>query len=424
MGVFDKIKGLFASEKRFTGQTVKGVPYAQLMNAQYSSYGDSQLEAINKGYIQNGNVYAIINKITAQVVKSEICMYKEGKGGEMEEVETHPFLDLMSRPNPVQGYAEYIEQIVGLKQICGEVFIHFITAENGLNAGKPIETWVINPVLVTKIVCDPYGIPLEYQVGDGVNRVMLPASETIHLKSFNPDPTSNRGLSPIQAAKYLVTQNSDSYKAQSKLLQNIGASGILTVEQENNVTFGAEQAEQLQAKYYEKYGGADNYGKLVITPAAMTWQQIGMSAVDLNILESQKMTLRDICNIFNVPSVLMNDSEHSTYSNVKEARKDLITQVVLPELERFLSALDRKILPLYEKADKTEYTLKIDTDHYSELNEDMSTQATMLAASWWLTPNERREVMGYDKVEQEDMDKVYLPTGMTPIDMAGIDGEI
>jgi len=423
MGVFDRLKGLFA-QKRYTGQSVNGVPYAQMINAQYTSYGDSQLDAINKGYIQNGNVYAIVNKITSQVVKSEICMYKEGKNGENEEIEKHPFLDLLRRPNPVQGYAEYIEQMCGLYHVCGEVFVHFVISENGLSAGKPIETWVINPVLVTKIISDPFGIPLEYQVGDGVNKVILPASEVIHLKSFNPDPTSNRGLSPIQAAKYLVTQNSDSYKAQSKLLQNIGASGILTVAQENNVSFGPEQAEQLQAKYYEKYGGADNYGKLVITPAAMTWQQIGMSAVDLNILESQKMTLRDICNVFNVPSVLMNDSEHSTYNNVKEARKDLITQVVLPFMERFISALDRKILPAYEKGDKANYYLEIDTDHYSELNEDMNTKATMLAASWWLTPNERREVMGYDKVEQEDMDKVYLPTGMTPIDMAGIDGEI
>jgi HK97 family phage portal protein len=422
MTIGQRIKGLFGLGLGSGQAKSVNVSQSQMLNNQYNTFGDDMGESIRKGYMSNGNVYAIVNRINAQAIKGEICLYKE-KGTKIEEVEKHAFLDLMNRPNPTQGWAEYIENISGFYSVCGEVFVHFVTAEQGINATLPIESWVINTYLVKKINYEA-GLPVSYEVGEGAYKVTLPANEVVHLKSFNPDPQSNRGLSPIQAAKYLVTQNSDSYKAQSKLLQNIGASGILTVSQDNNVTFGKEQAEALQASYYEKYGGADNYGKLVITPAAMTWQQIGMSAVDLNILESQKMTLRDLCNVFNMPSVLMNDAEHSTYNNVKEARKDLISQVVLPLLNRFISQVEVKILPLYEKKDKADYYLQIDTDGFEELNADLAQLSTTLAASWWLTPNERREVMGYDKAEDEAMDKIYIPTGTTPIDMAGMDGEI
>ena len=39
----------------------------------------------------------------------------------------------------------------------------------------------------------------------------------------------------------------------------------------------------------------------------------------LAIIESDKMDLRTICNLFHVPSELFNDASNKTYSNTKEA---------------------------------------------------------------------------------------------------------
>ena len=47
-----------------------------------------------------------------------------------------------------------------------------------------------------------------------------------------------------------------------------------------------EQATQLKEKLKEEHAGPEKVGKWVVTGAHMTWQQMGLSPVDLNILES------------------------------------------------------------------------------------------------------------------------------------------
>ncbi len=55
-----------------------------------------------------------------------------------------------------------------------------------------------------------------------------------------------------------------------------------------------------------------------------------MSASDLSLIEQYNASIKDLCNIYSVPAVLLNNTESSTYNNVIEAKKTLYQNAVIP----------------------------------------------------------------------------------------------
>ena len=52
----------------------------------------------------------------------------------------------------------------------------------------------------------------------------------------------------------------------------------------------------------------------------------------MSLIEQYNASIKDLCNIYNVPVTLLNNTESSTYNNVKEAKKALYQNCVIPEL--------------------------------------------------------------------------------------------
>jgi HK97 family phage portal protein len=180
-----------------------------------------------------------------------------------------------------------------------------------------------------------------------------------------------------------------------------------------------EQAKKIEERFRRKTG-PKNWGKPIITSAALKWQQMGMSPVDLNIIESDKMDLRSLCSVYHVPSELFNDASNKTYSNTKEAGSAVYTNAVLPALNQLRDAFNLFINPRYEGKVYVDY----DASMISELQDDLNYMTQALSGAWWLTPNERRDMMNFGMDEKNTlMDEYWLPVGLSPITGAGIDDE-
>ncbi len=407
--------------KLFNGNSI------QLMDSGSGSY-------ITNAYQRNPNVYSAISLITRAASKAEFKLFEckmtgakrkaRGRSGlqlksaEFEHILDHDFYRLIERPNPLQGKAEFIESLIGFKKVTGENFQLLIGPDAGINANVPQEIWVLPPPFVS-IKHNDDGTVREYVLkGKGGKKISLAADDVIHNKYWNPSPSDpSRGMSPIQAGRYVVTQNNDAYKAQMKLLQNSGAVGVLSDDSgPQGAGLTQEQTQQLESTYYEKYGGADRFGKIMVTGAAVKWQQIGMSAVDMSIIEGLKVSLRDICNIMGpFSSQLLNDPDNKTFANMKEARKDFIANAVMYELNSIADEWSRALLPMYEKRDGKDYVLKVDETVYPELREDIHKQVETLLKAWWLTPNQRLEEMGRGMSDDPSMDDVWAPTNLLPL---------
>lgn len=393
-------------------------------------YGANDQVYIRDGFLKNHHVYSVITKIARECSKAEFNLYrintrkgkKKLKGGfspakeDAELVEQHDIYDILDRPNPSEGKRQFIEGAMGFKLSTGEYMIHKIAPQNGANKGIPRRLYLLPPQITNVETFEDDITPKSFDLKNGVTEQdKIPASQVIFGKYFNPESSNrHRGLSPIRAGLGSVQRSNDANFANLKLLQNVGPPGILSLDDSNAAAIGQSETDQVKEKLKESHSGAENYGDYVVTSLKFKWEQMGMSAQDLDLLETDKVALREICNIFGITSYLFNDAEGSTYNNMREARKDLISQKVIPEMQSFVSQLNEHLVPFYEERDGVQYMLTLDESVWPEIQEDMEKQVNILEKAWWLSPNERRLAMGHEEAENDAMNDIWTPTNLIP----------
>jgi hypothetical protein len=97
---------------------------------------------------------------------------------------------------------------------------------------------------------------------------------------------------------------------------------------------------------------------------------------------------------------------------MKEAKKEMLTQVVLPELVAIRDAMNR----FFGNEMGRDTYIDFDLTVFPELQEDMKELSGILSQSWWITPNEKRVAMRYETMPDEVMNEIFIPAGYLPID--------
>jgi HK97 family phage portal protein len=408
------------------------------------SLDDTQNAYVEDGYELNPDVYSVVNGITkaasavppvVHVVKNEAKALKykrlastnrdkakqstidnllELKNEAFDEVhdERDPLYKLMNRPNPLQGYPEWYENMKGFQLITGNAYTHFVQ----LGDGTVGEMWVM-PSQFTKIVADPtYESLIKGYIIDmyGHDGHQLPAETVIHWKYWNPDYDSVGshlyGMSPLKAARRSIRLGNDGDQALSKALKNGGASGVVYPTDPDLEQLTPMQRSQLE-NYLRDMQGPSNYKSWLVSSVKLGFEKFGVPPVDLEIIEAGKMTQRDICNVYNFPSELLNDPDNKTNANKEQSRKQLYLDNVIPELTRDYSELNRSLVPLFNEATGKKYHLDFDVQAIDALNKDNSEKVDWLSKAWWLTADEKRIEMGYQPVGDNNR---YIPMNLIP----------
>jgi HK97 family phage portal protein len=197
------------------------------------------------------------------------------------------------------------------------------------------------------------------------------------------------------------------------MLKNAGAAGMVYNKSlaEHGGGWTKEQASETKEKLNKEVLGADNAGKIAVANGDLGYIEFGKNAQELGLLDLEKYSLQQLCNIFNVPYVLLN-ADNSTYNNIQEAKKELITMAVVPELASLRDDFNA-IAAMYKDSNLyVDYDLTV----FPELQEDLEKTMRIMKESWWIKPNEKRIAMGMDEdAEEEMMDHYLVPSGITDI---------
>ena len=193
----------------------------------------------------------------------------------------------------------------------------------------------------------------------------------------------------------------------------MGAEGMLSLEDEY---ITPEQFGQLQRDMKARVESPNNYKRMLLAANKWKWIQFGISPVDLNIIESQKMSLRDLCNIYGISSELLNDPDNKTNANKKESRRALYYETVLPLLDHLKYELNRWLVPAYSQRDGVDYYIDYDTSAIPALAEDMDKVAERLSRIDELTFNEKREALGYGRLDEPMYDKPWVDMRKMPVE--------
>lgn len=408
------------------------------------SLDDTQGAYIEDGYEMNPDVYSVVNGITkagasvppiVHIIKDKkkalkYQQYKrankskvnqayldnvlELKNEAFEEVydDRDPLYKLMNNPNPLQGYPEWYENMKGFQLITGNAYTHFVELGDGTFG----EMWVM-PSQFTKIVANPtYESLIEAYLIDmyGHEGKRLDAHTVMHWKYWNPDydavGSHLYGMSPLKSARRSIRLGNDGDQALSKALKNGGASGVVFPSDPDIEQLTPAQRSQLE-QYLRSMQGPDNYKSWLVSSVKLGFERFGMPPVDLEIIEAGKMTQRDICNVYNFPSELLNDPDNKTNANKEQSRKQLYLDNVIPELNRDYAELNRSLVPIFSKATGTQYHLDFDVQSIDALNQDNADKVAWLERAWWLTADEKRIEMGYQPVGDNNR---YIPMNLIP----------
>ena len=372
--------------------------------------------------IQNQNDYKRYKSITSGTYDSALIQKSQLlKNRSLVELESTPLHELLDRPNPAQSYASFITELIAFGKLTGNRYIYGIGQETGANANKYTELYVM-PSQIMEIVSGGIMQPVSKYKIEYNGTYEIPAECICHIKDFNPyyDGTGSHlyGQSPLRAGLRMLTTNNEAVQTGVKYLQNQTARGLLMAEEGD---INEVQAQQLKDKFRQQFQGADNAGDVIITPKKLSWVNFGLNASDVSLIEQYNASIKDLCNIYNVPVQLLNNTDSSTYNNMKEAKKALYQNAVIPELVKVRDELNRWLAPQYGPNICIDY----DFSMIPEMAEDTDKVVDQLSKAWWITPNEKREMMSYGiDEENEQLNDYFVPANLIPLNAAEMDMDL
>jgi HK97 family phage portal protein len=357
-----------------------------------------------EGYEANTYVYACIRQIALAASGIPWYVYRKARNGELEELEGHELSVLFTRPNPLQGWGSFLENVTSYLQLSGNAYIEAV----GPKKGKPKELYTLRPDRMQVIPGNKIGMISGYVYEVNGKRVAFDPSEILHLKLFNPT-NEWYGMPPIKAAARSVDHNNEGRSWNVALLQNRAMpSGALSTKDD----LTEEQFSRLKKQVETQYSGAQNAGRPLVLEGGLSWQSMALSPTDMDWLQGLKLSSREICSVFGVPPELIGDHENATYSNYQEARKAFYQETVLPTMDWIRDEFNNWLIPKFDENIIVDY----DTENVEALAEDRDavwTRVTNAVKTGVLTPNEARRELGYDDIQGGDI--LFMPGSMVPV---------
>jgi len=422
---------------------------SQLMNG-IAIYGQNNQQSYVDGYATNDDVYSIVRKIAKTAAMVPMTVYKVKDETALKQYEwvskqksystqslvqkellkrkalepvkdDNPLQYLLNNPNPLYDATEFREGVYTMRLLTGNTYVYKLLLDEGVNAGKPVELWLMPSQYVQPIITQtfPRSI-LGYQLQiNGLEILTTP--DVLHIRQFNPLFDWNGGeligLSPLQSAHKIKNRSDAETDYSVAAFQNSGVNGIVYREDVAPNAQGVQSLGALKKEFYNEGQGIDNVRKNLFVAGKWGFTQIGISPVDMNVIESEKMTFKKLCNVYGVSDILFNNGDSSTESNVKEMVKQLYTNAVLPEVYAYRDALNKDIAKAY----KDNLFIDCDITAIPELQEDMLQMAKIFSDLPIMIPNLIMNEFGFGKMDDPMMDKVYIKQGYQPIEDLSID---
>lgn len=373
----DWFKNLFVKHNKPVNQ----VYYHTLGEPRWSprSYESRCIE----GYSRNVIVYRCITLIAKSIATVPWLVYKGDK-----ELDTHPLVSMIKRPNDETPWAGFIEEVISNLLISGNSYIEILETD------QPHQLYSLRPDKI-KVLTNDSGYVSAYQYTVGSKARII--EKMIHLKRFNPLDYWY-GMSPIDAAASAIDQYNAVSAHNLSLLQNGGRpSGALLVKN-NSMRLTDEQREQLQYQLKKAYEGTSSAGKIMVLEGDVEWKEMGLSLKDLDFIEGKNLAAREIAQVFGVPPLLAGVPGDATYANYKEARLHFWEDTIIPILEYLSTELNHHLAHRFGE----DIEICYDVDAIPALALKREAVWGKLEETNFLTINEKRQAIGYSPLKGGD----------------------
>jgi phage portal protein BeeE len=413
------------------GQYTLSAPPAELLKL-YGAfiYGHRSDRNLITLYHSIPEIYAPIDAIARRVIAANWQLRSIATD---EVVQNNKFWNaLVEQVNPLQTFIEWLYEAVTYKYVIGKNYAYKnvpdtltvkfanIAALWNLPGDRvtPFYRRGANMFNATKIE----EIIEYYQLYDGTNSGEYPTTKILHTKSINLDWQDQRksGKSPLLAADIALCNLIAVYEARNVIYTKRGALGAIISKKEDAsgaVALTPKEKRNIRNDFNEEYGLKGNKDLFPISDVPIDFVRFGMSIQELTPFEEATADMAAIYSVLNVPFDLAPNPKGSTYDNQKGSMRSIYTNTVIPEAQRWATAISRflgltdaglYLFPDFSKIEELQNNKKEEAD----TDESKSRTNLTLFTTGVITLNQWCVRQGIDKVSNALYDKhVY---DMTP----------
>lgn len=314
-----------------------------------------------KAYALCSPLMSVISKKCAAIKNLRLAATTE----DGEDLERPDAVRTISRPNSVQGIADFVAYIEVMTQIFGKAYI--VRMES---VGLPgaFELFVAPNLCVTEnaaispaLSFIPDADIVDYTVTICGSSMKIAKEDMFIVRDASYDLNACGGnISRMVSLQKPVNTFVASYEAVHELMINRGMLAIISLTSgSGDIIRDARLPETESEKKniqqaFRKYGIRSDQFKYAITSMNAAVSPVSSMITDLGLTDVQKACKKEIADIYQVPSVLL-DVEGSTYANAKEAKTILYNDAIIPEANNIFYVLNRiygfedfKVMPYYD----------------------------------------------------------------------------
>lgn len=352
-----------------------------------------------------------VNKKTYETyLRNRRIEYFITKDAEIEEIEEHPFIDLMRSVNPQRNEFDLKNETQLFLELTGNSYWYLVPSGlRGERGNIPAEIWVL-PANRIKIIPDRQMYIKGYlfrQKGIG-EPIFFSTDEVVHFRFPNPMDMLY-GIGPLQGAANAVDVNQYMRDYEIGLLKNRARPDIV-IKLPEGQTMTEKQRERFWSLWRQRYGGLRNVGKPGILEGGMDIKELTFSPRELNFLVGRKLTKNEICNIFGIPLAKV-ETESVNRANMETSEVMYQRDTISPRLRLLEQKINERILPIY--GDNLFCAFGENVPQNREL---MINEFTSYVDKGILTRNEVRQELGRAPID--GLDDILVPLNLAPIGSA------
>ncbi|MGE7887830.1 phage portal protein [Bacillus cereus] len=359
-----------------------------------------------------------IDLISSSIAQMPVYLYKRNKDGSREEIEDDNRVKLLNvSPNKHTGAYQFKKQIVRDYLIHGGGYSSIEKSDND-GFGFIVDELYYLPksnlnIRPTKSSYKPNGATFDITSdGNGIQKGKV--IETLNENNVLRILKDSKNFDAFQGDGVLKT-GQDVFKRaleETKFIRNIykrGAfpTGVLTT----TARLSQIAIDRLRNAWASLYGGSDNNAKTVILEEGMDYKPLSMKPVDIQLNETRKNTMSEICILFGVPESLITTAANK-YGSIEQNSLHFLKHTLAPIINAFEDGLN---LSLLDETEQGEYFFEFDVEELSRATEKERIESFVTAVNGAiLTTNEVRQKLGYNKVTGGD--DLLMSLGKVAID--------
>jgi HK97 family phage portal protein len=292
------------------------------------------------GALQISAVWACIERRAAVVASLPFFAYQT-VGGQKEIARLSRLYALLHEsPNSRMTPFEFWRAMVMNHDLRGNAYARIERDSDG----EALALWPMPADQVQPYVLDDGAMVYEYRIDGAI--AILAEENVLHLRNLG---NGTVGLSKLEFMRATTDEAAKAQGSASKMFGNGGKpTGVLMVDS----VLKPEQRAQLQERFAEMAVGATS--RLYVLEANMKYQQLSLAPEDMELLDTRRFTVEEICRWLDVPPVLIHHSNVSTWgSGIEQIVDGFYKLTIRPMLVSIEQAIRKQVMTPRQRATMT-----------------------------------------------------------------------